>query len=407
MLVILGSLVGIVVITRDDAPTSGRAAPTTAAPMATTSTTTGPVAPVEQPPYVRCQDEVGGAPGRNQTVEEHDQELNDCLVGYGEEPLPPTPPYLAPFRIAGDHVLVSGTDHIEGWNLDGTYAWDGPDCASAEWQKRSPGAEPDIDVARCRGQLIGVDGATGEERWRFDAALEAYRTIVGPTTLVRLTEDEVVVNDLATGQQRWERAGASDGFGDGSVAVDDVNVYVANGSGVHALDLATGEERWVHPGEAVGLGAANGAVIARRADGHLVRLDPLTGEVAWTAAAQLGDRQKRDVVAFSEAAVIVQDDWAAPVTAFDLATGERRWAHDPDGNVDFDTIVADPTGTAVAFRNQMSCTVEVATEADGNATASPPLPGCAKQLALADGLLVVLVHVEETNERRVVVLPSR
>jgi outer membrane protein assembly factor BamB len=106
---------------------------------------------------------------------------------------------------------------------------------------------PDGDVLYGVGGLVRLDGRTGRPRWSFPGV-----TVYGPmavgTGVVVLTAvtdrgSDLLAVDLATGQERWRRP-LVPALLVGPAASGDTVVAVGATGDVVALDAATGRELW-------------------------------------------------------------------------------------------------------------------------------------------------------------------
>jgi outer membrane protein assembly factor BamB len=195
------------------------------------------------------------------------------------------------------------------------------------------------------GPLIGLDLATGTERWRFAlASLQAAGegTIAGDTLVIGTsfpTEGAVdppvlYALELATGRQRWrtpldrgtDLQWAAPLLDGGKVLVADTPSHQASAptSHLHALDTATGKLRWkadLHTSQQ-GFFAeppvlAGGLVYVATAARRLLALEAGSGREVWAARGfplVAGVRDGLVLAALEDRLV-----------ALDAASGTRRW----------------------------------------------------------------------------------
>lgn len=195
------------------------------------------------------------------------------------------------------------------------------------------------------GPLIGLDLATGKQRWRFELSpLQAaeYGTIAGDTLFVgtsfpsegAVDPPVVYALDVATGRQRWRTvldrgtdlqwaAPVVDG---GQVLVADTLSHEGSAptSHLHALDAGTGRLRWkanLHAGQqgffAEPPVVAGGLVYVATASRMLLALDADSGREVWR------ERGFPVVAGVREGMVIaVIGD---RLVALDAGGGIRRW----------------------------------------------------------------------------------
>lgn len=107
-------------------------------------------------------------------------------------------------------------------------------------------------VALTRGAVVGLDAATGAERWRHDvgAVLDPKRPVVVGDVVVVEAVLGLTVLSRASGQVLWRLELVRDDARDVTV-VDDLVVIGSRGE-VHAHDLADGRQRWAAPLQGLG-----------------------------------------------------------------------------------------------------------------------------------------------------------
>lgn len=202
-----------------------------------------------------------------------------------------------------------------------------------------------VVVAADYGPLIGLDLATGRERWRFElASLQAaeYGTIAGDTLFIgtsftaegALDPPVVYALDLATGRQRWRTvldrgtdlqwaAPVVDG---GQVLVADTPSHEGSAptSHLHALDAGTGRVRWKADLHANQQGffaeppvVADGLVYVATASRRLLALEVDSGREVWR------ERGFPVVAGVRDGMVIAAID--DRLAALDAGSGVRRW----------------------------------------------------------------------------------
>jgi outer membrane protein assembly factor BamB len=162
---------------------------------------------------------------------------------------------------------------------------------------------------------------------------------------------ELVVVDLATGEERWRSAVD---VTSGGPWVDDGLVLWADAAHVlHAVDAVTGNERWTAEGhelvgrieaialpQVAGVEPDDGQVLVGTDDGALAALDAADGAERWTVAEWLSGG--RPVEWASGLLVVpVRADQEAAFVVVDAATGEQRWRFDP-ADAGFATFVVAP-----------------------------------------------------------------
>jgi outer membrane protein assembly factor BamB len=202
-----------------------------------------------------------------------------------------------------------------------------------------------VIVAADYGPLVGLDLATGKERWRFElASLQAaeYGTIAGDTLFIgtsfpsegALDPPVVYALDLATGRQRWRSvldrgtdlqwaAPVVDG---GQVLVADTLSHEGSAptSQLHALDADTGRVRWkadLHAGRqgffAEPPVVAGGLVYVATASRMLLALEADSGREVWRQRGFPVVAGVRDGLVIA----VIEDR----LVANDAGSGVRRW----------------------------------------------------------------------------------
>ena len=202
-----------------------------------------------------------------------------------------------------------------------------------------------VIVAPDFGPLIGLDLATGKQRWRFKLApLQAaeYGTIAGDTLFIgtsftaegALDPPVVYALDLATGRQRWRTVlDRGTDLQWAAPVVDGRQVLVADTlshegsaptSHLHALDAGTGRVRWkadLHTSQqgffAEPPVVAGGLVYVATASRRLLALDVDSGREVWR------ERGFPVVAGVRDGLVIaaIEDR----LVALDAGSGVRRW----------------------------------------------------------------------------------
>jgi outer membrane protein assembly factor BamB len=202
-----------------------------------------------------------------------------------------------------------------------------------------------VIVAPDFGPLMGLDLATGKQRWRFElASLQAaeYGTVAGETLFIgtsftsegAIDPPVVYALDLATGRQRWRTvldrgtdlqwaAPVVDG---GQVLVADTLSHEGSAptSHLHALDAGTGRVRWkadLHAGQqgffAEPPVVAGGLVYVATASRTLLALEVDSGREVWRERGFPVVAGVRDGLVIA----VIEDRLAA----LDAGSGVRRW----------------------------------------------------------------------------------
>ena len=202
-----------------------------------------------------------------------------------------------------------------------------------------------VIVAADYGPLIGLDLATGKQRWRFQlASLQAaeYGTIAGDTLFIgtsftsegAVDPPVVYALDLATGRQRWRSVldrgtdlqWAAPVVNGGQVLVADTLSHPgsAPASHLHALDAGTGQLRWKTDLHADQQGffaeppvVAGGLVYVATASRRLLALEVDSGREVWRTRGFPVVAGVRNGLVLA----VIEDQLAA----LDAGSGDRRW----------------------------------------------------------------------------------
>ncbi|MFD9067469.1 PQQ-binding-like beta-propeller repeat protein [Kitasatospora purpeofusca] len=205
----------------------------------------------------------------------------------------------------------------------------------------------------------------------------------------------VRAHDPRTGSVRWTRAvpaaDGSDSPGGWPLAAGNGTVCVNSATGVRALDAASGQVRWeVAVPDWRDLSAEQGIVVAGdrvlTGYGNALRCHDLaTGEVRWSTPANV-----------SPVPLVADDTVYVPgltggLFAFDALSGERRWAQEAVGPVDFAPTVH--RGTLHAVCNDPvtgGSTVHALDAASGRPLWRRAQRHSLGELAVADGTVCLL-----------------
>jgi outer membrane protein assembly factor BamB len=109
-----------------------------------------------------------------------------------------------------------------------------------------------VVVVLTRGAVVGLDAATGVERWRHDvgAVLDPKRPIVVGDDVVVEAIIGLTVIERSTGRVRWQIELVRDD--DRDVAVVEDLVVIGSRGEVHAIGLDDGQQRWSAPLQGLG-----------------------------------------------------------------------------------------------------------------------------------------------------------
>lgn len=232
-----------------------------------------------------------------------------------------------PTNVAPDAVPVSADGHIIidlGPSLVGLDA----QTLQLRWQYTSPthgariGAHPVtpptvhgdlVLVGGADGTLAALDPATGDPRWDLDlGSAIVSRPVVGDGLIVVRTETgDVRAFDADNGRALWRRELSPTGLGEPAVAGG--TVYATDAEELIALDADTGTERWrrdLHAGTLSAPTALGDLVYVGTADGEVVAVSGLAGEVQWrfTAGAPVSAPptvHDDDAVAVTDAGTVI------------------------------------------------------------------------------------------------------
>lgn len=145
-------------------------------------------------------------------------------------------------------------------------------------------------------RLFAIDAVTGDMRWSIE---ELTNPVTGPVMgdgllYVPFASGEIVALDPASGEQRWRAIIGLVGTDDptrpspGLPLLQDGVVYVSSsgfyGAATEALDAATGAQRWIATTGDFSAGAPalhNGVLLVGSDSGELLGLDPATGAELW------------------------------------------------------------------------------------------------------------------------------
>jgi outer membrane protein assembly factor BamB len=249
-----------------------------------------------------------------------------------------------------------------------------------------------------------------QESWTFsdEAALVGTGAAGGDVVVVGTDRREVVALDRASGEERWRNGPYDEIDASGSLLQPTVTgdlVLVAEGvddTEVVALSLADGEERWRVP-----VDGADDHLAAEEAGDLLVLgvdplqgVDPDSGEVIWrrNGAFPTATGAPSSVALDGDGATVVTTG-AAELAAYDGATGEPRWHADlpldiyADDELTLDglsgiAVSGDRVVVALTTSGQTVDRVIARSMADGRSLWEADVPGGSTSLAVGDGVAV-------------------
>ncbi|HEU0223702.1 MAG TPA: PQQ-binding-like beta-propeller repeat protein [Paracoccaceae bacterium] len=190
------------------------------------------------------------------------------------------------------------------------------------------------------GEVLALDGASGEIRWRtrVDAPVRSAPTVIGGRVFAVTRDDQGFGLDARDGRVLWRVPGAAGQtglLGGASPAADDIVAVLPFTSGeVTAVIAATGRRIWsaAITGGRRGLARANigditgdpvidgETIYAANQSGRLVSIDRRTGARNWTA----NDGSYNAVWPAGGSVFLLSD--TAVLLRLDAATGARLWA---------------------------------------------------------------------------------
>jgi outer membrane protein assembly factor BamB len=176
-------------------------------------------------------------------------------------------------------------------------------------------------------RLWAVDAATGDTVWSQAVDPGWLAPGLGDGTLVVPLEAGLLGLDAASGDERWRAGGdLHPEFAGASPLVVDGTVYMPLGVSLYALDAATGETRWRFP---VGLQSLSMPAVAGETvyfagqDTYVYALDVADGTERWRTKTDAG--VEANVTVAGETVCVATD--AGTVYTLDRETGETRWTH--------------------------------------------------------------------------------
>ena len=253
-----------------------------------------------------------------------------------------------------------------------------------------------VAVARGRYAVVAQALRTGERRWgwRPDSstqAVDAGLVLAAGVVVAPLHDGTILGLDAASGAERWRVVGtpgaqnhaAPIDVGRGGVAVID------DRGTVRALDAATGRVLWTATAGAPVVSAptlTDGRLFAGTTRGTLAALDAATGAVLWTALLDPAGRARLSQPSAADGRVVVGLT-DGRVVALDAATGAVAWTWTGTGAV----VGAPLASGGSVYVGTMDRRLVAISATTGSETWSTELRGRVKSaLAVADGRLIVL-----------------
>lgn len=197
------------------------------------------------------------------------------------------------------------------------------------------------------GGVVAIDIATGEQVWRTPAITRGGPLVIGSVVVVAELDGEVLGLDLDTGDVRWTTS-LADGISyiEAAPAADDGEVFIGNEHKFARLDPETGAPNWVDdpitdPDDyfttddamAIGSGFVIGSLSR---EGGVSAWDRDTGALVWnvTATDETEGVNGSPVIVGNVVYVV---DSTGGVTAYELATGTKKWRVRVDSHVAADS----------------------------------------------------------------------
>lgn len=189
-----------------------------------------------------------------------------------------------------------------------------------------------LDQVVGQAHAVGLEPATGEQRWRYDVperGLLGEQVLTGEGGLAWITGGgQTQVLDLASGQLSWTAAGPSQ---DAALAAAGGLVLRGVGRGLTAYDARTGDVRWERSEltDSLVLDVVKEVIIVSQGaiglgfDGSVDAVELATGRPLW----EVKEDEPLGVGGAGPAGVVLytQSSGAPTYRLVDLATGQTRW----------------------------------------------------------------------------------
>lgn len=254
--------------------------------------------------------------------------IGGCGALSGINPFKPRDPILP-----GDRVAVLTKEGVDA--AEGAPAIDGA-VALADW------SQPGGNAANAPGN-VSLVGTAGGSAWRARAVRKAGKRNVRPTVPPLVYGGRIFVYDTSGtvtsmspgGGKGWSTSLAPEGergrAGGGGIAASGTGIFAASGFGeVVALDAASGNRIWTYKMDAPAHSAptaAAGKVFVVSATNVLYAINQADGTEAWQYP---GIPETAGVLSAASPAVagdtVVVPYSSGEVTAFDIDTGQLKWA---------------------------------------------------------------------------------
>lgn len=224
-----------------------------------------------------------------------------------------------------------------------------------------PLVDGDVVISTQGGALRALRAADGGELWRRPLGGFVYdASIAGGVLVARvapLDSGYVVGVDAATGAELWRYAQSRGGaLSWQELATDDGGVVVTGDHGqLVVLERRDGSVRWTRQPRdrsTPRVFATAGNRVLWLNGGALEALDAASGRLLWSVAASRSSDFSARLTVTGGVVVVTADvrPPPRPVTAYDLATGHRRWRL--DALEEATVLGAGPAGVAVTAENR-------------------------------------------------------
>lgn len=250
-------------------------------------------------------------------------------------------------------------------------------------------------VGDSAGIFHALDAETGEPKWRYDAnsGITSSPAVIGGDVAFTTRDHRLITLDRTTGKLHWQIDLGTDlgpdnywDFYTSSPILFDGRLYVGSGHGeVLCVSPGNGRVLWrVNLGARIRatLAVSASAVIAATGDGHLVALDPKTGNQLWSfasdGAAHTFETKHNDTTSIYgspsiDGDTVVFGSRDAMLYAVDMRTGQLRWKTTHDGDSWILSTAAD--GSDVYSGSGSAYFVQRANLADGKEIWHAPSAG--------------------------------
>jgi outer membrane protein assembly factor BamB len=219
------------------------------------------------------------------------------------------------------------------------------DYRPQEWASAAIDDSGVIYVGSSARRFYAFEGKSGQVRWRFEArgAIASAPLIDTSSSTVYVGSDDgtLYALDLRDGRKKWGYA--TQGTINRSPALAGGTLLFTTSEGrIYALDAKTGAWRWQYDREIpegftiqgyAGVAVRGSVAYTGFADGTLVALRVLSGDIIWTKSLAGGKTQFMDV----DTTPVVMDDlllaasYAGGIYAVACDSGSVRWQYPADG----------------------------------------------------------------------------